>query len=289
MKYLSFDVGIKNMAYCLMEINNNINNKYNIICWENININNSYDKLCECGKIGLYSNIIDDNIIYYCLEHKKKFEVIEYNIINNSDFVDNYKKIISSEKCNYNFKYNNKFCNKKVQYEHNNILLCNSHAKQHYKNLNNNRKIKKIKNDKLNYSNTIENLIRILDNKKELLQADIIIIENQPSFKNPTMKSISNSIYNYYLIRGIIDKNINNSNIQEVRFFSPINKLKLIKNKNNIVDKNINYKCLKRLSVEYCYDFLICECLNEWHIFLSRSKKKDDLSDCLLQILCLCK
>ena len=41
------------------------------------------------------------------------------------------------------------------------------------------------------------------------------------------MKSIASTIYDYYLIRGIIDKKISNSKITQVKFMSPSNKLKL--------------------------------------------------------------
>ena len=41
------------------------------------------------------------------------------------------------------------------------------------------------------------------------------------------MKSISSTIYDYYLIRGIFDKEITKSKINRVKFMSPSNKLKL--------------------------------------------------------------
>ena len=41
------------------------------------------------------------------------------------------------------------------------------------------------------------------------------------------MKSIASTIYDYYLIRGIIDKDITKSNITQVKFMSPSNKLKI--------------------------------------------------------------
>jgi hypothetical protein len=41
------------------------------------------------------------------------------------------------------------------------------------------------------------------------------------------MKSIAYEIYDYYLIRGMIDKEITKSNIKKVKFMSPSNKIKL--------------------------------------------------------------
>ena len=48
--------------------------------------------------------------------------------------------------------------------------------------------------DKLKY-----NLWILLDKLPELLKVDEVIIENQPSLKNPKMKSISETLYNYFL------------------------------------------------------------------------------------------
>ena len=42
------------------------------------------------------------------------------------------------------------------------------------------------------------------------------------------MKAISSTIYDYFLIRGIVDKDINNSNITKVKYMCPSNKLKLV-------------------------------------------------------------
>ena len=44
------------------------------------------------------------------------------------------------------------------------------------------------------------------------------LIENQPTLRNPKMKAISSTIYDYYLIRGIFDKDRTNSNIKLVKY-----------------------------------------------------------------------
>jgi hypothetical protein len=38
-----------------------------------------------------------------------------------------------------------------------------------------------------------------LEKRKSLLNANYVVIENQPSFKNPRMKSIASTLYDYYL------------------------------------------------------------------------------------------
>ena len=89
------------------------------------------------------------------------------------------------------------------------------------------------------------------------MNANIVLIENQPSMKNPKMKAISSTIYDYFLIRGIFDKERTNSNITRVKFMSPSNKLKLadegdtkklVKLKGNDAK---TYKLTKTLGIKY--------------------------------------
>ena len=70
-------------------------------------------------------------------------------------------------------------------------------------------------------------LIKELEDRKNLLDVETVLIENQPTLRNPKMKAISSTIYDYYLIRGIFDKAITNSKIEKVKYMSPSNKLKL--------------------------------------------------------------
>ena len=65
--------------------------------------------------------------------------------------------------------------------------------------------------------------------EKDLIQVDEILIENQPSLKNPNMKTIACILYSYFVMRGIIDKEKNKSPIKFVKFISPSNKLKVDK------------------------------------------------------------
>ena len=38
-----------------------------------------------------------------------------------------------------------------------------------------------------------------------LQEAELVLIENQPSLKNPIMKSVQMLLYSYFLIRGMVD------------------------------------------------------------------------------------
>ena len=127
-----------------------------------------------------------------------------------------------------------------------------------------------------------------LEKRVNLLQANHVIIENQPAFKNPHMKTIASTIYDYFLIRGIVDKNKYNinSNIIQIKYVAPSNKLKIVNDndKANLIklkkDKPKLYKLTKELGIKYCNDLI--KHLNEWLLFFTNNKKKDDLADSFL-------
>jgi hypothetical protein len=127
-----------------------------------------------------------------------------------------------------------------------------------------------------------------LEKRSNLLSADYVVIENQPSFKNPRMKSIASTLYDYYLIRGIIDKSVTKSNITQVKFMSPSNKLKLADEgdtkqliKAKSTDDTKAYKLTKSLGIKYCLD--LTSHLPDWQKHFNSHKKKDDLADSFLQ------
>jgi len=181
-----------------------------------------------------------------------------------------------------------KFCNTL-----NNICtpLCTTHSKQIYKAHIKNITLKpfKIKNSNtLNFDDVKMKLIMEFEKMPNLLKADAVVIENQPSFKNPRMKSIASTIYDYYLIRGIIDRNITESNILQVKFMAPSNKLKLANvndTKELIKVKTIgeskSYKLTKSLGIKYCLELI--SHMPEWVNHFNEHKKKDDLADAFLQ------
>jgi len=70
MYILSIDVGIKNLAHCLVNVENQ---SYKIILWDSINLSDGIQHICrqitkkKCCQIAKYSK--DDN--YYCNKHSK--------------------------------------------------------------------------------------------------------------------------------------------------------------------------------------------------------------------------
>jgi len=283
---LSFDVGIINLSYCILSYDLFINNdgshhkNWNIIEWNIIDLTNRSNELCYCGKKASLSHIIDENIIYYCKVHSRNVEV------KIDTFCNDYNKINDTDKkCCYNSK---KECVNKVSYceNKNNKYFCSIHAKLQFKNENKEKEIKNIKKSHINFDDIKFKIISELDKRKHFLNINYIIIENQPSFKNPKMKSIASTIYDYYLIRGIFDKQINNSNVLQVKFQSPSNKLKLISDADKeeltkLKNDSKIYKFTKNLSIKYCEELI--NHLPSMLEYFNNNKKKDDLADSFLQ------
>ena len=171
-----------------------------------------------------------------------------------------------------------------------NMILCNKHHKQiTTKAINAQKKVILFKKSKVKDLTTNDlklQLIKCLDSRKDILLNDIdmVLIENQPTFKNPTMKSVSDTIYTWFMIRGVIDYQINNCSIKEVKFISPSNKLKQFNTETiDEADENQKYKITKKLSIENTKTILASYCLNNSITRIMSFDKKDDLADSFLQ------
>jgi len=292
---LSFDVGIIHLSYCLLTKKEFIKpngTKYIdwcIIDWNNIDLTKRIDEKCECGLKASLIHAIDNKLIYYCKIHGKKINTDIEPFETYFCACDKNK----SDNCCYkiNSKSTSKQCAKKSGYSKLNNNYCNAHAKQIFKTETKLLQMKpfKTKSSKcLNFDDVKYDLIMELEKRTNLLSADYVVIENQPSFKNPRMKSIATTIYDYYLIRGVIDKEITKSNITNVKFMSPSNKLKIIDDgdtKQLVKAKHTPgaafYKLTKTLGIKYCLELI--EHLPESVAHFKSHKKKDDLADSYLQ------
>jgi hypothetical protein len=171
---------------------------------------------------------------------------------------------------------------------------------------------------KKNVNLIFENIPRKLNEIPLLLDVDQVIIENQPSLKNPKMKSIQMILYSYFLILGKVMKN--DHNIEKIEFCSASNKLKVYDGPEIILEKKVRktkdkaknteeetgvveieptsvqeellkkpkkgsavkYADKKKLAIIHAIYFL--EKHNPEYIdFFNNNKKKDDLSDSYLQ------
>ena len=285
---LSFDVGIIHLAYCLLtkkeytDLSNNIVYKWELLDWANIDLTDRDELKCIICKKN--ASICHESK-YYCKVHSRKLvdKPIPYN---------EYFNKFTSKTHVHNCSFENNSCPKKsTMMDSNNIAYCTLHARSMHKNMTNNMKsvtMKKQNIANLNFDDTRLKLIKELENRKHLLNADVVVIENQPSFKNPRMKSISGLLYDYYMIRGIVDKDITKSRITKVKFMSPSNKIKLAsegETQQLVKLKNTNesqaYKLTKSLGIKYTLQMITH--LPVWTTLFNSHKKKDDLADSFLQ------
>ena len=86
-----------------------------------------------------------------------------------------------------------------------------------------------VDNDKMKKNKTelFENIPIKLQEINELLNVDYVVIENQPSLKNPQMKSIQMILYSYFIILGKAVNFGEFKNIKNIDFCSASNKLKV--------------------------------------------------------------
>lgn len=164
---------------------------------------------------------------------------------------------------------------------------------------------------KKNRSLLFENIPRKLQERPQLLDADIVVIENQPSLKNPQMKSIQMILYSYFLILGKIIGN-DMGYIGTIDFCSASNKLKIYDGPAIVLEQKVSkrkkveveiteppepleqsdpiktkksntvkYADKKRLAVEHTKYFLQKQ--PTYIDFFNEHKKKDDLADSFLQ------
>ena len=275
-RILSFDVGIKNLAYCLMEKIEETN-ELNIKKWDIVNLVDDRD-LCEfklrtgkkCGKIARFTmKVSQDTTHVLCKAHKEKSNVEQ---LETTEFTCNHLKC--KEKSKINILNNSEWS------------WCEKHQKDSKKILTQ-FKAKKITGQNCSQQPMeilAKKMFTVFDSDKELIMVDEVLIENQPALKNPNMKTIASFLFSYFILRGMIDKEKTKSAITNVKFVSPSNKLKIdnsvTQNKlGKAKDKKEYYDITKGLGKIYCTT-LIKE--SEKH-FLTEHVKQDDLCDCFLQ------
>lgn len=282
MRFLSWDIGIKNLAYCLLEYENDT---YKIIDWDVINLWEEKPQEEEFPCVAYQKN-----------GKKCSRKSIKYHSISFHCYCKTHAKNVPSEMlldkknitCSHILKNKKTRCQKKIKYvtENNFIGYCETHKNQHIdENLNMIEKAKKTKND---LSDISERLILELDKRPQFLEADYILIENQPAFKNPKMKSIQMIVYSYFLIRGKIDLLLEK---QKILFLMASNKLKVKldgeQTKNDMIQK-IHQKCKdkykrhKELAKSLCFWFLENKIDKVWIEKYEAHKKQDDLADTFL-------
>lgn len=261
MNILSFDIGIKNLAMCLLEAGHQTN-EFRILKWDVFDLSGENKQTCiytkngkDCTSEAKYHK--DDK--YYCKLHTKYSEkAITPDDLEYSE-IKTYKLANLSNIAN---KYNIQIANTKNQ------LLQNIKV---YTDENYLTRIKNVKADELNL---IDIGIFMRDKLDAVLTPDIlsnldgVIIENQISPLASRMKTIQGMLAQYFIVK----------NVTNIFFYSAMNKLKIFGNLTTI-----SYAERKKLSVNITKELLDDESIAEWNIYFSKHKKKDDLADSLLQ------
>ena len=263
MQIISIDVGIKNLAYCIIDIDTSTNSEYKIIKWDSINLCGEdmkclvqTEKGTLCNKKATYSK----NNIDYCLTHAKK---TSYMVPNKELSVPSIKKmkidnlISLAEK--YHIHLNDD--NKKKDTILKTIL--------DYISINAFDIIGKKSANQLDLVTIGISMKNEFDKIMPTTNIEHVIIENQISPIANRMKTIQGMIAQYFIMKGI----------QQVSFVSAMNKLKSF----TVNNEKTEYKDRKKMGVTITGGILEFYNNKEWLDFFKGHKKKDDLADSFLQ------
>ena len=250
---ISFDVGIKNLAYCIFDISGE---DYKITHWDVANLCGEKPTCCYkmkkgiCGKTASYNFLQKD---YYCGTHVKKVE-------GQSLAPDIYYKIKKAKKPA-----------KKHMKALNTLLNTNLHAENMCDYVEKYYLVKNISLKTANQLDLIEIGCKLASLLPEILPIEnitTVLIENQISPIANRMKTLQGMLAQFFIDRSITD----------IHFVSSHNKLKAFDVKKK------TYSERKKSGIEIT-DKIITEkpLLNEWKTLFYTHKKKDDLSDAFLQ------
>ena len=325
-KYLGWDIGIKNLAFCLIEeatqtTSNAVlfgTNYYTILDWGVINLVSQVNE--NMSAEGNITNLHTDEInccyqINIGKKCKAKAKMVQKELLQSTQpstqpstqqstpiyngYCANHSKKIEASKlvsltnkkcCADNCKTKGKYCLKTHHY----ILYCGKHQKE---------LIKTAKNTETDFltiqtskkSSTIgltelgKAIVSELDKRPHLLDANIVLLENQPVLKNPTMKSVQIFLYSYFLMRGMMS---GNKIVEEILCYTASNKLEVKKllptGTRKILDDTISkikngYKQNKDTAI-YLAEYYMAN-NSKWGATWRNSKKQDDLADSLLMTI----
>jgi hypothetical protein len=338
---IGWDIGIKNLAYCVLEhcsstpitlsTSNHItfnNTRYQITNWADISLlsqitNNLADvgqasslatKLtCCCPKNDKINAPVCGAVASYC--HESLSSSGEYRGYCKSHFKKSgipRMPCVQVSKC-----YHSSGCTSKasqVLKKHVFIGYCKKHVAELIKspkegagtqaNTNINTyteadflKINNVKNaGKIDINQLGMALFQELDKIKSIItNPDVILLENQPVLKNPTMKSMQMFLYSYYLMQileGNQVKGVSGLGSKYIQCYTASKKLDLIKffpageqaRISGLLSKVKNgYTRNKKMSI-LMVEYLLKDNA-KWLQFFKGNPKQDDLADSLLMTL----
>lgn len=180
-KICAFDVGIKNLAYCCITKTTDV---FTIDHWGNIDLTIADNLICtKCKKAAKFCTN-NSTIEYYCGTHKNNI------IINQLEWAD-----IDNGVCN--------ICGKAGKYINNEAIYCKLHKEAYNKRYLKESTAVPIKKKKCTSTDPqilCKRMYEVLTKLSDIfIDINEVYIENQPSLKNPTMKTVSTMLFSYFV------------------------------------------------------------------------------------------
>ena len=266
MYILSFDVGIKHLAYCLFYLDEAPKTRskkcpYSIKQWDIIDLCNTKTYKCMYNKCGKNASVYK-NEEYYCKLHAKK-----HNNFMLTDETLKMKPAKLKKKSLFDLKqivntYSIKIEEKAKKSDYIKAIL-------EYIDLKCFQPIEKTNASDFNLVSLGINMKDAFEKLFSEFEIEHVLIENQISPIANRMKCIQGMMTQYFIMKGI----------ENIEFISSANKLKpfIDKKKTTYAErKKIGITVTRRLVNEKAF-------LDKWKELFNNHKKKDDLADSFLQ------
>lgn len=312
-RILGWDVGIKHLAYCII---NKEGNNFKVEKWAIIDLTESDQHRC-CGILKKDNSICDagacfygisgNDTKYYCGTHKSQ-HIVDLDAL--------VKPCNENEQCKFISPRSKKGCDKSGECIINGNICCKKHKETLLKEKNKELSIKTIKVKKCTSADPqylCERMYKKLNEIEDFANVDRVYIENQPTFINPTMKAVSSMLLSYFVYL-FASKKLSN---KIVKFVSPSFKIllnddlvqcintkltehqkvkqetckcrlcilgkELITNKDKPYEKyKFSYDSVKELGIIYTEKILSDNKINDNFNLIKNYSKKDDLCDAFL-------
>lgn len=146
------------------------------------------------------------------------------------------------------------------------------------------------KTTSLNLTSLAEALYTELGTRTDIMKSNIVLLENQPVLKNPTMKTMQVFLYGYYVQNGVMQRSVDTvhcycaSKKLDILKFLPIERIRTITDELKTIKGQ--YTRNKRMAIRIC-EYLIETATNaeEIRALFADKKKQDDLADSMLMTL----
>ncbi len=296
MKFLAWDVGVKNLAYSIIDFDTDKQTK-EILEWGIVNLmtevdeekkpdtsiicceSNAKGKKCETKAVFLFQSDENKGL---CRKHRIT------NKYKHDIFFDLSQKNVCCYEITNKTENTVSECGKNSTFARKDDLTksyCNQHlkvllAKEPFETY----EIKKEKKEMVRAQSILtlaRRLYQHLDKLKDiLLNVDEVMIENQPVLKNPTMKTVQILLYGYFIMNGILKEKI-----KDIHFFSASKKLEAYDDIDGKIAKTVShlngqYQINKKLAILYTTEMI--KNIPTWFSFFNSHHKKDDLADAYL-------